>query len=125
AFFGAISFHEAKGSCARVIEAKQIAAATLATAKCLFIKRSQLAPRVIRIASIFRVLELLHHVVDAKAGRFLPRRELLETGDPLGDESLRRYEQKGAVRQPIGVIDRLVLGLLEWVGAQVEDQRDA
>src|SRR5262245_14634826 len=40
--------------------------------------------------------ELLHDLVDAEAGRLLARREVLEAGDPPGDEDLSRHEQEDA-----------------------------
>src|SRR5262245_38787649 len=70
-------------------------------------------------------LQLLHHLVDAEAGRLLAWREVLEALDPLPDEGLRRHQQEGAVCQPVGVVDGFVLRLLERVAAQVEDARDA
>src|SRR5262245_54185602 len=63
--------------------------------------------------------QLLHHVVDAEAGWFLPRREVFEALDPLAHVGLRRNQQEGAMEHPIGVVDRVVLGLLERIAAQI------
>src|SRR5215467_12771105 len=71
-----------------------------------------------------RRFQLLHHLVDAEAGRLLPWWKLLEALDPLPDEELGRYEQKDPTSQPVAVVDGLALGLFEGVAAQVEEARD-
>ena len=62
----------------------------------------------------------VQHLVEAEAADLLARRELLERGEELPDVLLRRHEQEEAVDPPLPVLPA-VLGVLERIGAQVED----
>src|SRR5262245_42534878 len=64
-----------------------------------------------------------HHLIHAEAARPLPRRELLEAGNPLRHVDLSRHQKENAAEFPIGVINRIVLGLFEWIATQIEEQR--
>src|SRR5262249_47747786 len=70
-----------------------------------------------------RRFQLLHHLVDAEAGRLLPWWKLLEALDPLPDEELGWHQQVDPANQPVLVVRGFVLGLLEGVAAQVEEPR--
>src|ERR1700741_4515530 len=67
---------------------------------------------------------LLHHAVDAEAGRAGTRREFLEALQPLGEQRRRRVQQVVLLHEPIYVLEAL-LAALEGVGAQIEELGDA
>src|SRR5499427_9142035 len=69
--------------------------------------------------------ELLQHLVNGEARRLLPWRELLERGQELTNDLLRRHEQENVVHHPIPVGVRGDFGPLVWVGAEVEEFREA
>src|SRR6266850_6397020 len=68
-------------------------------------------------------LELPHHLFNAEAGRLLARREFLEARDPLADEYLSRHEQEDTSGVPVDIVRGVVLGFLEGVAPQVEEER--
>ena len=67
--------------------------------------------------------QLFHHLCQAEAARLLPGWELLESRQPLRDESLRRHENEGAIEAPLAVAHALVIGTLERIGAHIEELR--
>ena len=66
------------------------------------------------------VRELLQHLIEREAADLLARRELLERGDVFPDVFLRRHEQERAVSPPVAVVHGNMIGLFEWIGAEVE-----
>ena len=47
--------------------------------------------------------ELFQHLINGEARRLLPRRELLERGQELANDLLRRHEQEDVIHDPIPV----------------------
>src|ERR1700730_8009922 len=80
------------------------------------------------LITAFLIHQLLHGLVDREAARLLPRWKLLESLQVLRDDRLRRNQDEHVLDEPFDVVARLVLGTLEWIGAQVEQlgraQRD-
>src|SRR5262245_14873885 len=67
-----------------------------------------------------RIAQLLQGLLDREAARLLARRELLEAGDMLRHDRLRRNDHEGVLDEPAHVVAGFVLRALERVGAQVE-----
>src|SRR6476659_3988833 len=66
-----------------------------------------------------------HRLVDREARRLLPRRELLERLEELGDDVRRREGDVVVVEEPVVIRVRRHVGALERIGAQVEELRNA
>src|SRR5258705_12609668 len=71
------------------------------------------------------LLQRLHHLVERETANFLARRKFLESGKETPNVLLRRHEQEGAVGSPVGIVHADVIPLLERIGTQVEDLRNA
>src|SRR5262245_24330518 len=68
-----------------------------------------------------RRLQLRNGLVDREARRVLPRRELLEGLEELGDDGRRGQDEDAVVDDPVPVRVRRDVGALERIGTQVEE----
>src|SRR5437762_12272877 len=74
--------------------------------------------------ALFLLSCFLQGIVDAEAGRLLPRWKLLESLEELADDGLCRHEQKRTVRHPFAIEHRRVFARpLKRITPQIVDIR--
>src|SRR5215813_1869549 len=67
---------------------------------------------------------LLQRIVDAEAGWFLPRRELLKGLEELTDDGLCRNQHEHTIRRPLGVENRPInVSSFERIAAKIKKLR--
>jgi hypothetical protein len=76
-----------------------------------------------RLVARLWLRELLHDLFDREAAGLLPRRELSERRQVLGDYPLRGNHDKQVLDKSLVVLSDLLLPALEWIGTQGEQLR--
>jgi hypothetical protein len=77
------------------------------------------------VSAFGRGLQCLQYVVEREAADFLTLGELPERAQKLSDVLLSWYQKEDMFYPPTRVIHAFVVGRFEWVGAQIEEFRQA
>ena len=77
------------------------------------------------IVSVLRSRDFLHDLVQAETRRLLARRELPEGLEPLSHKCLRGNEQIDAIYSPVRVVGGFILGALERISMQIDQDGHA